>query len=133
MDLADHLKLCEWQDIKCPCPGCDAVMPRVLVQKHLEDNLRTHVQNAVFHVNIQEFEIAELRECNAELLMRIHGLETASICKAAEKFRRASLCDFQYSTATGRVVLCTDRKSAPPVQSQEGTVKDLIASDAQVA
>lgn len=73
VDLADHLKLCEWQDIKCPCPGCDAVMPRVLVQKHIEDNVRTHVQNAVFHAKLQEFEIAELREYNAKLLGIIHG------------------------------------------------------------
>jgi hypothetical protein len=105
VDLADHLKLCAWQYIKCPCPGCDAVMPRILVQKHLEDNVRLHVQNAGFRVKTQELEIAELREYNAKLLVRIHGLETAYICKAAEKLRRVSLGGFQYSTATGSVVL----------------------------
>ena len=96
--------------------------------------MRLHVQNAVFRVKTQELEIAELREYNAKLLVRIHGLETAYICKAAEKLRRVSLGDFQYSTATGRGVLqYTDRKSVPLVQSSTGIVEDLIASDAQVA
>ena len=134
VDLADHLKLCKWQDVTCPSPGCNAVMPRVLVPKHLEDNLRIPVPNAAFRFKIQDFEMAELREYNTKLLIRIHGLETASISKAVEKFRRASLGDFQYSTATGRVVLqCTDRKDAPLVQSSAGMAEDLVASDAQVA
>ena len=128
MGLADHLKLCEWQDIECPCPGCNAVMPRILVQKHIEDNVRTHVQNAVFCAKIQEFEIEELREYNAKLLGIIHGLETASLCQASKKFRRVSLGELQYSAVAGMVV-----PRLASALSSEGIVNDRSEYDTHVA
>ena len=80
LGMVDHMSLCNWQEVECPSPGCVERMPKILVQAHIEASLRTHIQNAIFRDKLQEYEIADLKECNSELLAVIAAMEAAASC-----------------------------------------------------
>jgi hypothetical protein len=131
--MVDHLKMCGWQEIECPCPGCYETMPRMLVQAHLEQTVRVHVENARLLSNVQAYELADLREYNAKLLDIINEIETTKATNAfIEQTDRVCLGDFQYSAASGRVVPL-DRNSTAVLSSEDMVVDDHSDCDTQVA
>ena len=57
----------------------------MFVQTHIEATVRTHVQNAAFVEKIQAYELADLKEYNAQLLDTIYEMEMAASAKAFDQ------------------------------------------------
>jgi hypothetical protein len=72
--MKDHMGLCFWAEIECPCPGCYTRMRRHQMKRHLEENVREHMDKAVFVVKWQAYEMKKMSMRYETLINRYNDL-----------------------------------------------------------
>jgi hypothetical protein len=60
--LADHMSVCAFLEVQCPCTGCYDRMKRYEVKQHVETSVWAHMRLAVFIERLHVIELAEMQE-----------------------------------------------------------------------
>ena len=77
-EFAAHLSVCGWEEVECPCPGCDEWMARAKLEEHLAASGAVQLQRAWKRVEKLEEGMKELHK-RAEVT-RVFTWSTDSAC-----------------------------------------------------
>ena len=80
--MEDHLRVCPWKEVECPCVGCYQRMLRYEVSVHIEKNALAHMQQAIFETKVNasilddlSIQHGDISTKNITLLKKVDTLE----------------------------------------------------------
>jgi TNF receptor-associated factor 4 len=110
-ELDNHLKRCPLQEVGCDLSnaGCDAKVPRQFLERHMEENVHTHLAMV----------LATTLRTGAEFERRLQGLEIEFEEKLLEKDRQLRSVEEELRESRARVELLQEETRAREKQVEK--------------